>query len=65
MHLRHLRDAYLESTKFVPPSLVEMVCLRAPVGQIANVRGISEEHAAQMLLDAEAGKPKSSLLVEV
>lgn len=52
-------------SKFVPPSLAEMVQLRAPARQIANVHGISEDEAAQMLLDAEAGKPKSNLLLEV
>ena len=65
MHLLHLWDANLESTKSVPPSLVDMIRLRAPARQIANVHGISEEEAAQMLLDAESAQPKSSSLTEV
>ena len=54
-----------EPTKWNPPSLVEMVRLRAPASQIANVHGVSVDEATQMLLDADAGQPKSNLLANV
>ena len=58
-------ETICEPTKFVPPSLDEMIRVRAPAKQIENVHGISVEQAEQMLLDAEASKAKSDLLQEV
>ena len=55
----------LEPKKWNPPSLAEMVRLRAPASQIANVHGVSVDEATQMLLDADAGQPKSNLLPSV
>ena len=50
-----------EPTKFVPPSLDEMVRVGAPAAQIANVHKISVEEAQQLLLEAGT-EPKREIV---
>jgi len=53
-----------EPTKWIPPWLKWFAC-ELPRAKFANVHSISEVEAAQMLVDADAGQPESSLLTEV
>ena len=54
-------ETKVEPTKFVPPSLDEMVRVGAPAAQIANVHKISVEEAQQLLIEAGT-EPKREIV---